>query len=136
MAGAVTPGGHILLVEDNPADVELTKFALEDAGIDATMSVVEDGTDALDYLYRRPPFEKVPTPALVLLDIRLPRLDGTEVLRRIRSDASLRSLIVVVLTADDDLFDAMGGQADQCDGYLRKPVDPGELRELAERLLA
>jgi two-component system, chemotaxis family, response regulator Rcp1 len=126
----------LLLVEDNPADAELTRFALEDAGIGGDLVVVEDGTDALDYLRGSGSFEDAVRPAVVLLDIRLPRLDGTEVLRQIRADDDLRSLPVVMLTADDDLVGALGDLVDDCDGHLIKPIDGDRLRQVFDALRA
>lgn len=120
----------VLLVEDNPADVELTRFALDDANIEVELVVVEDGTEALDYLHATGPFSGAARPAVVLLDLRLPRLDGTDVLRRIRGDDALRSLRVVVLTADDDVDGALGDLAGTCDGYLVKPVQADAIRDV------
>jgi two-component system response regulator len=124
----------LLLVEDNPADAELTRFAIEDAGVEGDLVVVEDGTDALDYLSASGAYEDAVRPAVVLLDLRLPRLDGTEVLRHIRADPDLRSLPVIILTADDDLASALGDQIDECDGHLLKPVDGRRLREVLDAL--
>jgi CheY-like chemotaxis protein len=126
----------LLLVEDNPADAELTRFALEDAGIAGELVVVEDGTDALDYLRGTGAYAGAARPAVVLLDIRLPRLDGTEVLRQIRADPGLRALPVVMLTADDDLAGALGDQVDECDGHLLKPIDGPQLRRVFDTLRA
>jgi CheY-like chemotaxis protein len=124
----------MLLVEDNPADVVLTRFAVEEAGLPGELVVVEDGTDALDYLHRSGPFADADRPAVVLLDIRLPRLDGTEVLRQIRAEPELADLPVVMLTADDDLHSALGDQASSCDGYLIKPIDADRLRQVLDSL--
>lgn len=118
----------LLLVEDNPADVELTRFALEDAEVEADLVVVEDGTDALAYLRGEGAFNGARRPTAVLLDIRLPRLDGTDVLREVRADDALRSLHVIMLTADDDVEGALGHLAGECDGYLVKPVRADHLR--------
>lgn len=126
----------ILLVEDNPVDAELTRIAVEDAGIDGELVVVEDGTDALDYLRASGSYAGAVRPAVVLLDLRLPRLDGTEVLRHIRADPDLRSLPVVILSADDDLAGALGDQVDECDGRLLKPVDGPSLRDALDALQA
>jgi two-component system response regulator len=124
----------LLLVEDNPVDAELTRIAVEDAGIDGEVVLVEDGTDALDYLQGAGSYAGAVRPAVVLLDIRLPRLDGTEVLRHIRADAELRTLPVVILSADDDLSSVLGDQVDECDGHLLKPVDGRRLREVFDAL--
>lgn len=126
----------LLLVEDNPVDAELTRIAVEDGEIEGELVVVEDGTDALEYLAASGAYANAPRPAVVLLDIRLPRLDGTEVLRHIRADPALRTLPVVILTADDDLVGALGDQAEDCDGHLVKPVDGHRLRQVFDALRA
>jgi CheY-like chemotaxis protein len=124
----------LLLVEDNPADVVLARFAVEEADLPGELVVVEDGTDALDYLHRAGAFADADRPAVVLLDIRLPRLDGTEVLRQIRAEPDLADLPVVMLTADDDLHSALGDLASSCDGYLIKPIEATRLREVLDAL--
>src|SRR5690606_17759888 len=91
----------ILLVEDNPDDVELTRIAFAEAGIDRQLVVVRDGAEALDYLFARNAYaqrDAAELPAIVLLDLNLPKLDGREVLQGIRSDERTRNLPVVVLT--------------------------------------
>jgi len=92
---------EILLVEDNPDDVELTRLAFEEAQVANTLTVVRDGAEALDYLFARGRYadrDPQDLPSLVLLDLNLPKLDGREVLQAIRNDERTRALPVVVLT--------------------------------------
>ena len=116
----------ILLVEDNPDDEELTRVALQESKIANTLVVARDGVEALDYLFGTGAHEGRDTrlmPQVVLLDLKLPRLNGMEVLRRMRADDRTRYLPVVVLTSSDeekDLFESYGLGANS---YVRKPVD-------------
>jgi CheY-like chemotaxis protein len=116
----------ILLVEDNPDDVELTRIAFAEAGIESRMAVVRDGAEALDYLFARGAHagrDPAELPAIVLLDLNLPKLDGREVLQGIRSDPRTRKLPVVVLTTSDEPFDVEASYALGVNSYIRKPVD-------------
>ena len=116
----------ILLVEDNPDDVELTRIAFAEAGIDRRLVVVRDGAEALDYLFARGRYadrEPDALPAIVLLDLNLPKRDGREVLQGIRADARTRDLPVVVLTTSDEPFDIEATYALGVNSYIRKPVD-------------
>src|SRR4029078_6909012 len=89
---------EVLMVEDNPGDVRLTREALKGAKVWNQVHVVEDGVAALDYLYRRPPYEALRRPDLILLDLNLPRMDGREVLAIVKSDPTLKLIPIVVLT--------------------------------------
>ncbi len=114
---------EILLVEDNPGDVELTREALEAAKVFNRLHVVDDGADAVDFLYRRGRFAQAPRPDIILLDLNLPKKDGRQVLAEIKVDAGLAQIPVVVLTtsqADEDVFRAYQLHAN-C--YVTKPVD-------------
>ena len=116
----------ILLIEDNPDDVELTRIAFAEAGVDRQMVVVRDGAEALDYLFARGRHagrEGADLPAIVLLDLNLPKVDGREVLQAIRGDARTRALPVVVLTTSDEPFDIEATYALGVNSYIRKPVD-------------
>lgn len=116
----------ILLVEDNPDDVELTRLAFVDAKIANPLVVMRDGVEALDYLFARGEHaERDPRvmPSIVLLDLNLPRLDGREVLQAIRADPRTRSLPVVVLTTSTEPFDIEAAYALGVNSYIRKPVD-------------
>ena len=116
----------ILLVEDNPSDVALTRRAFERSHVSNDVVVAEDGQEALDYLFctgahaSRDPTEM---PAVVLLDLKLPKLDGFEVLRRLRADERTRRLPVVVLTSSSEEQDVAASYDLGVNSYMRKPVD-------------
>lgn len=114
---------EILMVEDNPGDVRLTREAFKDGRVWNRMHVVEDGVTALDFLYRRPPFEAAPRPDIILLDLNLPRMDGREVLAAIKADASLRVIPVVVLTTSQAEEDVLRAYRLNANCYVTKPVD-------------
>jgi two-component system response regulator len=127
----------ILLVEDNPDDVDLTRRAFQRAGVTQPLEVVEDGVEALDYLFARGAYAGrvgQPLPTLVLLDLKLPRLDGHEVLRQIRANTLTRFLPVVVLTSSDEQRDLVVSYSQGCNSYVRKPVSYNELVEAARQL--
>lgn len=112
----------ILLVEDNPGDVDLTKEALEDAKVSNRLHVTEDGEQALDFLFRKGKYANAPRPDLILLDLNLPKKDGREVLQEIRADGDLTEIPIVILTtsqADEDIARAYRLHAN-C--YIAKPV--------------
>jgi CheY-like chemotaxis protein len=114
---------EVLLVEDNPGDVRLTQEALKEGRIINHLNVVRDGVEATDYLWRRGKYTNAPRPDLILLDLNLPRKNGSEVLHEIKSDPSLRRIPVMVLTtskAEQDLHNAYDLHAN-C--YIAKPVD-------------
>lgn len=127
---------RILLVEDDPRDVELTLTALADSNLANEVVVARDGADALDYLFRRGRHAERPegNPAVVLLDIKLPKIDGLEVLTRIKSDPTLRSVPVVMLTSSREEKDLARSYAQGVNAYVVKPVGFNEflsaLREL------
>ncbi|WP_407353427.1 response regulator [Luteimonas sp. R10] len=117
---------EILLVEDNPDDVELTRIAFAEAKIANTLTVVRDGAEALDYLFARGTYagrDPDDLPSIILLDLNLPKVDGREVLQAIRSDARTRALPVVVLTTSSEPFDVEASYALGVNSYIRKPVD-------------
>ncbi|KQQ33617.1 two-component system response regulator [Duganella sp. Leaf126] len=115
----------ILLVEDNPHDLELTLIALERSQLANEVIVVRDGADALDYLHMRGAFteREQGNPAVVLLDLKLPKVDGLEVLADIRNNASLKSLPVVMLTSSREEQDLIRSYELGVNAYVVKPVD-------------
>jgi len=116
----------ILLVEDNPDDVELTRLAFAEAKIVNRLVVVGDGAEALDYLFARGRYEgrdPADLPSLVLLDLNLPKVDGREVLQAIRGQDRTRTLPVVVLTTSTEPFDVEASYALGVNSYIQKPVD-------------
>lgn len=110
----------ILLVEDNPDDAELTRIAFAEAGVEYRLQVVGDGVQALAYLRGCAPAD---LPALVLLDLNLPKLDGREVLEAIRAEPATRSLPVVVLTTSAEPFDVDTVYELGANSYIQKPVE-------------
>jgi len=116
---------RILLAEDSAKDVELTLSALEEKHLANKVDVVRDGEEALDYLYRRGPFQSRPdgNPAVVLLDIKMPKVDGLEVLRQIKSDERLKTIPVVVLTSSREERDLAESYKLGVNAYVVKPVD-------------
>jgi CheY-like chemotaxis protein len=117
--------GRILLVEDDPRDVELTLTALEDHKLANEVTVARDGQEALDYLYRGGQFASRPNenPAVMLLDLKLPKVDGLEVLKKIKSDEQLKTIPVVVLTSSHEEQDMMRSYKLGVNAYVVKPVD-------------
>jgi len=125
----------LLLVEDNPSDIGLTQRALEKARIANELVVAEDGQEALDYLMGKPQADRpAELPALVLLDLKLPRVSGMEVLRRIRADARTRRLPVVILTTSKEEQDVAAGYDLGVNSYIRKPVDFNQFAAAVEQL--
>ena len=114
----------ILLVEDNPGDVRLTKEAFADGSIDNRLHVVTDGDEAMDFLYQRGEYGDASLPDLVLLDLNLPKKSGEEVLEEIQADEDLRCLPVVILTSSEAQEDVLRSYELQANAYLTKPVDP------------
>lgn len=124
----------ILLVEDNPGDVRLTREAFAEAQIRNDLRVVTRGTEALDYLRGRGDHEGVPRPDIVLLDLNLPGMDGIEVLEEIKADSELRIIPVIVLTSSRAEEDVMKSYTKHANAYLTKPVDGGEFVEMARSI--
>ena len=117
--------GRILMVEDDPKDVELTLTALEEYKLANEVVVTRDGEEALDYLYYRGNFTTRPpgNPAVLLLDLKLPKVDGLEVLQQIKSDEKLRMIPVVVLTSSREERDMVASYTLGVNAYVVKPVD-------------
>lgn len=130
-------GETILLVEDNPSDVGLTIRALEKNGISNRLVVAEDGQEALDYIFCSGAHggrDIDDMPLLVLLDIKLPRVDGLEVLSRIRADPRTRRIPVVILTSSTERQDIAAGYDLGTNSYIRKPVDFHQFAEVVKQL--
>jgi DNA-binding response OmpR family regulator len=117
--------GRILMVEDDPKDVELTLTALEDYNLANEVVVARDGEQALDYLYCRGEYKmrSGDNPAVMLLDLKLPKVDGLEVLKQIKSDAKLNLIPVVVLTSSKEEKDMVTSYRLGVNAYVVKPVD-------------
>jgi len=131
------PEKTILLVEDNPDDEELTLRAFRKNNIKNEVVVARDGAEALDYLFARGKHEgrKVSDlPQVVLLDLKLPKVDGLEVLRRIRADRRTKLLPVVILTSSKEERDVAAGYLEGANSYVRKPVNFDDFIEAAHQL--
>jgi CheY-like chemotaxis protein len=127
----------LLLVEDNPTDEKLTVRAFKKSGFNNDIVIVRDGAEALDLLFATGTYEGRDTtvlPAVVLLDLKLPRLDGLEVLRRIRANERTKRLSIVILTASKEHEDIVRGYSLGANAYVRKPVDFVEFVEAAKTL--
>lgn len=124
----------VLLVEDNPGDVRLTREALRESKVNTVLSVVSNGVEALAFLRNESPYEQAPRPDLILLDLNLPRKDGREVLSELKGDGHLRQIPVVVLTtsrAEDDISGAYDLHAN-C--YVPKPVDLDQFIDVVQMI--
>jgi len=127
----------ILLVEDNRADQELTRRALEEGKIRNELRIVEDGEEALAYLFRTGKYKDPatsPKPDLLLLDLNLPRVDGREVLEQVRADAKLRRMAVVVLTTSRQEQDILRSYEVGCNSFITKPVDLDQFIRVVQTL--
>lgn len=123
---------EILLVEDNPGDLRLVEEAFDDGRINNNLHTVTDGQEALDFIYQRDTYQNAPRPDIVLLDLRLPKVDGEELLHEIKHHPELGHVPVIVLTGmDDEIVESQDLDHDvDEDAVLQKPVDPGEFVEV------
>jgi two-component system, chemotaxis family, response regulator Rcp1 len=125
---------HLLLVEDNPGDVDLMVEGLSETPVAHTLAVAADGVEALAYLRREGPHAQAPPPDLVLLDLNVPKMDGREVLAEIRRDEALQHLVVVVLTSSEAERDLLQAYRTLANCYVSKPVDLQEFLSLVQAL--
>jgi CheY-like chemotaxis protein len=127
----------VLLVEDNPDHEELIRRAFAEREPRVALAVARHGEEALDYLHRRGRYKdpkRSPRPRLILLDLRLPRIDGLEVLGEIKATPALRATPVVVLTTSDSEHDVARAYAQHANSYLVKPAEFSRIREMIERV--
>ena len=128
---------EILLVEDNPADMELTLHALRAENISNHIQVVRDGEEALDFLFCRGAFQERSLehpPKVVLLDLKLPKVDGLEVLRQVKGDPRTRPIPIVVLTSSKEDRDLVNSYQLGVNSYIQKPVDFDQFRQTVKQL--
>jgi two-component system response regulator len=128
---------EILLVEDSPADIELTLHSLRRNNLANRIHVVRDGEEAIDYLFCRGAYSErsfEEPPRLVLLDIKLPKVDGLEVLRQLKGDPRTKAIPVVILTSSREEQDIVNGYHLGVNSYLQKPVDFDRFREIVRQL--
>jgi len=127
----------ILLVEDNPDDEELTRLALQENNILNRLVVARDGVEALDYLFATGPYagrDPSTMPEVILLDLKLPKIDGLEVLRRLRAHDRTKVLPIVILTSSNEEQDLLAGYSLGANSYVRKPVDFAQFIEAVRQL--
>lgn len=137
MESNVTDKNVLLLVEDNPDDEELTLLAFEQNNIPSEVVVAHDGVEALDYLFGTGMYANRDTrdmPALVLLDLQLPRINGLEVLQQMRTDNRTKLLPVVILTTSTEQQDLINSYSLGCNSYIRKPVDYNQFVNVVKQL--
>lgn len=128
---------EILLVEDNPDDVELALYALKKNSLANQIQIARDGEEALDFLFCRGQFSDrrfdMP-PKVVLLDLKLPKIDGLEVLRQVKSDPRTKSVPIVVMTSSKEQRDMVEGYQLGVNSYIQKPVDFDQFRDIIKEL--
>jgi CheY-like chemotaxis protein len=125
---------EVLLVEDDPGDVVMTREALAESKVLNQLHVVSNGEDALKFLRREAPFEDAPRPGLVLLDLNLPRVDGREVLAVVKNDPTLRRIPVVVLTTSQAEEDIVRSYDLHANAFVSKPVDFDQFLEVVRQV--
>ena len=128
---------RILLVEDNPDDVQLTLLAFRKSNIGNEVIVAKDGQEALDFFFGADGVAGKggdDLPALVLLDLQLPKIDGIEVLKRVRADERTKLVPIVILTSSKEQVDMLNGYVHGCNSYIRKPVDFDQFAEAVRQL--
>jgi len=114
---------EVLLVEDSSGDIRLTREAFRAASEPISLHVATDGLEAMQFLRREPPFDGVPRPDIILLDLRMPRMDGFAVLAEIKQDASLQSIPTIILTVSSQQADILKGYELNVNCYLNKPIE-------------
>ena len=132
-ASSQTP--HILLVEDNADDIYFVETFLERSEMQVHLHVVRDGMDAWHFLKREAPYSEAPHPSLILLDLKLPKLSGLELLERIKSDKALRAIPVIVLAASDAKADAIASYDLHATSFISKPKTLGEFKQVMDRIV-
>lgn len=125
---------EILLVEDNPVDAMLTREAFREARVCNNLHITEDGEEAMDFLYKRGKYASAPSPAIILLDLNLPRKDGREVLAEIKENVTLRHIPVIILTTSEDYEDIRRSYELQANCFITKPVDLEQFNKALECL--
>ena len=135
----MTPGTRvqpmeILLVEDNPVDVVITKEAFNAGRVRNNVHVAEDGEEAMDFLHKRGKYSSAPTPEIILLDLNLPKKDGRDILAEVKADPSLRRIPVIVLTTSEDKEDIRRSYDLQANCFITKPADTEQFAKAMGRV--
>ncbi|MEI7848033.1 MAG: response regulator [Chloroflexota bacterium] len=123
---------HILMIEDNPGDIRLTREVLSDATIPNNLWAVKDGEEALQFLSQTHEFINAPRPDLILLDLNLPRMSGLDILENIKSDENLRTIPVVILTTSQSEQDILSGYQRFANAYITKPVSLDQFNRIIQ----
>ena len=126
---------HILLVEDNPGDVRLTREAFKESNYMVSLHVVQDGVEAMRFLQREGNYHDAQRPNLILLDLHLPRKDGLETLAEIKKDPGLRAIPVIMLTTSKDEEDIFKAYDLQVNCYVAKPLEMGQFIDIVKQTL-
>ena len=127
----------ILLVEDNPDDIEITKRALKEAGMVNSLWIVRDGQEAVDFLWHNGQYEdsaSSPKPGIILLDVNLPKINGLEVLKQIKENPELKSIPTIVLTMSKREEDIIKGYNYGCNSFIQKPVEFEKFVEVIQQI--
>lgn len=124
----------LLLVEDNPGDVRLTREALREAPLPVNLSVASDGVEALDFVYRRGKYKNAPRPDLILLDLNLPRKNGPEVLAEIKTDPDLKRIPVLIMTTSQEPRDVDTAYSLNANCYITKPITLDEFMNVVQSI--
>ncbi len=114
---------EILLIEDNPVDIRMTKEAFKDFRVANNLHVVTDGQAGTDFIYQRGEYTDAPRPNLILLDLNLPKKNGSKILNEVKADPKLRAIPVVILTTSDLDEDIMGSYCHNANAFITKPID-------------
>jgi two-component system, chemotaxis family, response regulator Rcp1 len=125
---------EVLLIEDDPADVELTREGLKDSKIIIKLNTVDDGSKGIKYLKKEPPYSDAVTPDLIILDLNLPKMDGREVLREIKNDNNLKFIPVVILTTSSDALDIQRCYEWGANCWVTKPIGLQEFIKIVESI--
>lgn len=125
---------HILIVEDNPGDVDLIRYSFKKNKIMNTFDVAEDGEEGLNYIFKRNGHEDALTPDLIILDINLPKVNGLTVLKEIKNDPNTKKIPVIILTTSKDDMDVLKAYDSYVNAYLVKPVDMKKFLEVVSSL--
>ena len=134
MSETTKPPINILLIEDDPGDIELTRESLNESAFNFQLSVVEDGIKAMDYLHGRGAYQEVAVPDLILLDLNLPGKDGRQVLSEVKKEYTLREIPVIALTTSDADEDILVTSGLGCNCYLIKPKTFSEYLKIVQTL--
>ena len=125
---------HILLVEDNEGDIFLTLEAFEECKVKTEISIVKNGQEALDFLYQKKEFVDVKRPDLILLDINIPKLNGHQVLQKIKSDPDLKKIPVIILTTSSNQKDIDTAYENHTNSYIKKPLEIGDFLNVIKKI--